>query len=466
MIFITVDRSSSKSLTQQIYEQVREGILGNELKEGDKLLSSRDLAIKTGVSRNVVMEAYERLIAEGYLEVRPKSGTYVAKGATLSTIRKIQQGDPENSNSFQASSYIDFKGGSPAIDYFPRKKWGQLTKEICADSPQQIFGYSDPSGIQELRTVLVSYLQRARGVQCHPSQIIITSGATQALRIITELLIKEHAFIAVEDPVTDEMRNIFSYAKATIYPVSVDENGIIPEYLPKEKPGFVFVIPSHQFPLGGILSIQRRLQLIAYARKIDCYIVEDDYDSEFTYEGAPVPSMQGIEQDRVLYVGTFSKILSPALRIGYVVLPPQLVDRFQRLKWFTDRHTASIEQYVLAKFIKEGYLDRHVRKMKKIYHIRREVLVTSIKKHFPHARVIGKAAGMHLVIEVPGVNFTRERCDRLKEQGVCVYPVEEYSIQKGRHEEKIVMGYGGLTSEEIEKGILLLKNALEKEINF
>ncbi|MGP7819526.1 MocR-like pyridoxine biosynthesis transcription factor PdxR [Niallia sp. 01092] len=463
MIFTTVDRSSSKSLTQQVYEQIRKGILDKELQEGQKIVSSRELSATIGVSRNVVLEAYERLIAEGYLEVKPKSGTFVARGTSLSNIPVYAYKKEKKEEKKQENTVIDFRGGNPAIDHFPRKKWGQLTKEICNESPQHIFGYSDSCGIRELRNVLAAYLQKARGVQCQPDQIIITSGATQGLRLITELLISnpQKEYIAVEDPVTDEMRNIFSYAKAKIYPVSVDENGIIPDLLPEEKPSFVFVIPSHQYPLGGILSIQRRLKLIEYARQMNCYIVEDDYDSEFTYEGAPVPSMQGIEQEHVIYVGTFSKILSPALRIGYVVLPPHLVEAFQQLKWFTDRHTSSIEQFVLARFIEEGHLDRHVRKMKKIYQERREVLESSILQSFKKAKIIGKAAGMHLVVEIPGVDFTNEICDKIKSLGVCVYPVEQYSIKKGDHKEKIVMGYGGLTTEQIKNGVALLKKALE-----
>ncbi|PKG25107.1 MocR-like pyridoxine biosynthesis transcription factor PdxR [Niallia nealsonii] len=464
MIFTTVDRKSSKSLTQQVYEQIRNGILDGKLKEGQKLLSSRELAKIINVSRNVVLEAYHRLLAEGYIEVKPRSGTFIAKGTSLEHIGAKKLDIEKKQKEELEDSIIDFRGGNPAIDHFPRKKWGDLTKKICNESPQSIFGYSSACGIQELRDVLVSYLRRARGVHCQPEQIIITSGATQGLKLITELLItdKKRDYIAVEDPVTDEMRNIFTYAKAEIYPVSVDENGIIPELLPKEKPNFVFVIPSHQYPLGGILSIQRRLKLIEYARRMNCYIVEDDYDSEFTYEGAPVPAMQGIDQERVLYVGTFSKILSPALRIGYVVLPAHLVGEFQKLKWFTDRHTSTLEQHTLARFIEGGYLDKHIRKMRKIYQERRLVLVNSIQKYFHQAKIIGKAAGMHLVVEMAGIDFKKELVQKIKEKGVCIYPVEEYSIKKGEHTQKIIMGYGGLTPEQIKKGILLLRDALNE----
>ncbi|WP_400245390.1 PLP-dependent aminotransferase family protein [Niallia sp. JL1B1071] len=462
MIFITIDRSQSISLTQQIYDQLRNGILDKQLKEGEKLLSSRELASSIGVSRNIVLEAYERLIAEGYLEVRPKAGTFVAEGTSLSFIERKKKKDLSKKNSESIKAFIDFKAGNPAIDYFPRKKWAQLSKEICLHSSEEVFGYGEASGAAELRDVLVDYLKRVRGVQCRAEQIFITSGATQGLKLITEMLGKDNNSIAVEDPVTDEMRNIFTFSKAEIIPVPVDENGIDPNGLPQTAPSFIFVIPSHQFPLGGILSIQRRLQLIEYAQKMNCYIVEDDYDSEFTYEGAPVPSIQGIAPNHVIYVGTFSKILSPGLRIGYVILPEELVDSFEKIKWFSDRHTSSLEQLVLARFIKEGYLDRHVRKMKKIYKEKRERLVTAIQQNFQHATIIGKSAGMHLVVDIPGIDFQPALIHKIQESGVKVYPIEQYSLEKGKHKERIVMGYGGLSLEEIEAGVQLLGKTLNQ----
>lgn len=461
MIFITIDRGQSISLTQQIYDQVRNGILEKHLKEGEKLPSSRELAGSIGVSRNIVLEAYERLIAEGYLEVRPKAGTFVALGTSLSFVERAMWKDTPRKISDNRKTYIDFKAGNPAIDYFPRKKWAQLTKEICLHSSVEAFGYGEASGMKALKDVLVDYLKRVRGVQCRAEQIFITSGATQGLKLITEMLGKDNKTIAVEDPVTDEMRNIFTFSNAKIIPVPVDENGIDPYRLPDQSPSFVFVIPSHQFPLGGILSIQRRLQLIEYAEKMNCYIVEDDYDSEFTYEGAPVPSIQGIAPNHVIYVGTFSKILSPGLRIGYVILPEELVDSFELIKWFSDRHTSSLEQLVLAQFIREGYLDRHVRKMKKIYREKRERLVSAIQHNFQDATIIGKSAGMHLVVEIPGVDFRPSFIHKMEQSGVKVYPIEQYSLEKGKHKERIVMGYGGLSLEEIEKGVRLLRKVIE-----
>ncbi|WP_096187542.1 MocR-like pyridoxine biosynthesis transcription factor PdxR [Evansella halocellulosilytica] len=459
---LIVNRKNGTSLTQQVYEQIRSRILEQEFKEGEKIFSSRELAATLGVSRNVVLEAYEQLIAEGYLEVRPRSGTFVAEGINFQRNVEESSSIANSIDKKEEKDIIDFRAANPAMDQFPRKIWGRLTKEICNDTPNEAFAYSGAEGVRELRDVLANYLRNVRGVRCHPDQIVITSGATQALYLITRLLgNRNDNFIAVEDPVTDEMREIFSLANVEVQPVDVDEKGILPAKLPnKKKPSFLFVIPSHQFPLGGTLSIQRRVQLIEYSRKMDTYIVEDDYDSEFTYEGIPVHSIQGLNPEKVLYVGTFSKILSPALRIGYVVLPSSFVKPYRELKWYTDRHTSSLEQLVLARFIEEGYLGRHVRKMKKTYKERRQTLVNNLKEHFPQAAILGQAAGMHLVVEFPNITFTQQFISLLMESGVRVYPVESYALKKGNHKHQIVMGYGGLTEEDIIKGVKRLKKGI------
>ncbi|GAA3406056.1 PLP-dependent aminotransferase family protein [Paenibacillus hodogayensis] len=471
MLWFAVDRSAAVPLTAQVYGQMRSRILRQELAEGERLPSSRELATRIGVSRNVVLEAYERLAAEGFVEGRPQSGTYVAPGSSFERHKET-----ERKNAFSAvagtgsgveDAAIDFRAAHPAADYFPRTVWGRLAKEVCLDAPERVFGYTRAEGVPELRSVLARYLLQARGVRCHPDQIVITSGATQALHLITELLSGQTSgCVAVEDPVTDEMRAIFTYAGSTVLPVPVDDKGMIPEELPaNEKPDFIFVIPSHQFPLGGTMPIQRRIQLLEYARLRDCYIVEDDYDSEFTYEGTAVHSMQGLEPERVVYVGTFSKILSPALRIGYAVLPERLIPEYRRLKWFADRHTSALEQLILARFMEEGYFERHIRRMKKIYRQRREALVRSLRQELPQAKILGQSAGMHLVVELPDTRFTRELLEGIRAEGVQVYAVEHYALRPGRHERQIVMGYGGLTAELIREGVVRLRRAISRHHN-
>lgn len=462
-MWFQVERSDKKTLTQQVYEQLRHYILKGTLKTNEKLPSTRELAISLGVSRNIILEVYDQLVAEGYLTVRARSGTFVAPGSIFYKNESRESPKLEEPLSRVYKNMIDFKAATPAMDHFPRKVWGRLAKDICYDAPDSIFGYHSSEGLPELKEELSRYLLRTRGVISNPNQIMITSGATQALSLLTELLIKNNNYVAVEDPVTDEMRTIFSYGGAEIYPIPVDDKGIQPKYLPQDNPpGFVFVLPSHQFPLGGTLTIQRRIQLIEYARKFNCYIVEDDYDSEFTYEGTPVHSVQGLDPERVIYVGTFSKILSPALRIGYVVLPQGLIEPFKNLKWYTDRHSSSLEQLVLTRFIKEGFLERHVRKMKRIYKQRREALVSSLKKYFPNSIILGHAAGMHLVVEFNSIEFNKDLIDWIQKYSVHIYSVDYYAMLKGTHCNKIVMGYGSLSVEKIEEGVQRLKNAIEE----
>ncbi|QOR65944.1 PLP-dependent aminotransferase family protein [Cytobacillus suaedae] len=461
-MWFQIDRSIQKTLTQQIYEQSRNSILNGDLPQGSKLPSSRELSTSIGVSRNIILEVYNQLVDEGYLIVRSRSGTYVAPGSSLIKPTSNESMPIINNQNTGYTDVIDFRAATPAMDHFPRKVWGRLAKEVCYEAPDHLFGYHSPEGLCELKEELSRYLLRSRGVISDPSQIIITSGATQALSLITEMLLKENNIVAVEDPVTDEMRNIFSYGGATISPIPVDDKGIQPDYLSEDKPPrFIFILPSHQFPLGGTLTIQRRIQLIEYARKFNCYIVEDDYDSEFTYEGTPVHSVQGLDPERVLYVGTFSKILSPALRIGYVVLPTPLIEECKKLKWYTDRHHPSLEQVILTRFIKEGFLDRHVRKMKRIYKQRREALVSSLKNQLPDSQILGHAAGMHLVVEIPSVDFNNELLDWIKKFSIQIYPVENYSTIKGLHIHKIVLGYGGLSVEKIEEGVSRLSMAIK-----
>ncbi|MCV9885080.1 MocR-like pyridoxine biosynthesis transcription factor PdxR [Metabacillus halosaccharovorans] len=461
-MWFQVDRTISKTLTQQVYEQLRQHILNGDLKTNEKLPSTRELADLLGVSRNICLDVYDQLAAEGYLIIRPKSGSFVAPGSLFQNNKVNQQINNKEQFSEDPQDMIDFKAATPAMDHFPRKIWGRLAKDVCEGSPETIFGYQSAEGILSLREEISRYIFRTRGVRSEPHQVIITSGATQALFLLTELLIQNNKLVAVEDPVTDEMRTIFSYAGASLCPIPVDDKGINPDGLSQENPpAFIFILPSHQFPMGVTLTIQRRIQLIHYARQHNCYIVEDDYDSEFTYEGTPVHSVQGLDPEKVIYVGTFSKILSPGLRIGYVVLPQDLIEPFKKMKWYTDRHHSSLEQLILTRFMNEGHFDRHIRKMKRIYKQRREALVNSLKSQFPDCVILGHAAGMHLVVEIPQVDYHQSLMNWIQKYGVKIYSVDQYSLVKNTHRNKVVLGYGSLSIEKIEKGVRRLKEAID-----
>lgn len=465
MTWILIDRASGIPLFRQIYTSFRNRIWQGELYAGEQLPSTRELASSLQVSRNVIVEAYEQLLAEGYIEGRHGSGTYVAEGAAMDFAHK-ESSLSSNSNREHNKGHrdlIDFRHGIPALSLFPRKLWGELTKRVCAEASDGAFGYGKPEGRSELRTVLARYLYRTRGVVCDPDQLIITTGATQALSLVAKLLLSEDKpDIIIEDPITREIHTMFSLPEAALCPIPVDTQGMMTHLLPTDrKPSFIYVTPSHQFPLGGVLPIQRRIQLIQYAAAKDCYILEDDYDSEFRYEGAPISSLQGLNPEVVIYIGTFSKILSPALRMGYIILPRNLIEHGRDLKWLTDLHTPSLEQLALTRFMEEGYLDRHILTMKKVYRKRRDCLTQTLNDHFADkVTIIGNSTGLHLVAEFPGIDFTPHLLEQLEQSGVRVHPVTVHAMDKVKHRQQIILGYGNLSEEIIAEGIRRLSHTL------
>ncbi|MFC4598234.1 PLP-dependent aminotransferase family protein [Cohnella hongkongensis] len=470
MTWTVIDRDSGTPLFRQLYESFRSRILLGELKEGEKLPSTRELASSLQVSRTVVVEAYEQLLAEGYIEGRHGSGTFVSEGARL---RLDTPDAPEPEPSFRDAwqprsaddrERIDFRHGIPALDRFPRKLWGELARRVCADASAEAFGYGRPEGRRELRGVLARYLRRTRGVVCEPEQLLVTTGATQAISLIAKLLLKGRSDVLIEDPITSDIHTMLSLPDTRLHPIPVDESGMITRLLPPDiLPKLIYVTPSHQFPIGGVLPIQRRVQLIQYAAAHGSYIVEDDYDSEFRYESAPVSSLQGLDPDRVVYIGTFSKILSPALRIGYLILPRPLVQAARDLKWLTDLHTPSLEQLILSEFIEEGHLDRHIAKMRKLYRKRRDFLIRQLLHVFgDRVKLLGCSTGIHLVAEFSDIEFTSELLSGVEENGVKVYPVAVHAFRKDVQQRRLIFGYGNLTEDQMEEGVRRLNASLRK----
>jgi len=468
MLYLTIDRGKSLPLIRQLYTQLRSKILQGELLAGQKLPSTRKLSEELCISRNVILEAYEQLLAEGYIEGRRGSGYYVAAGMYLE--QQTRQEDlsifPSGEAETLGSNIIDFRSGVPALEHFPRTVWGKIVQRVCQEAPLSALGYNRPEGRLELRQILSRYLYRTRGVCCEPEQIVMTSGATQALTLIAKVLLKPGSRVLIEDPITHDIQTIFRAAGASLHPVPVDASGLQVDQLPDPAachPSFVFVTPSHQFPLGGTLPIQRRIQLIQYAREADCYIVEDDYDSEFRYDSPPISSLQGLDDQRVIYVGSFSKILSPGLRLGYLVLPRELVQRYQEAKWFSDLHTPSLDQLALGLFIEEGHLEKYVNRVKKLYKKRRKCLVDALHEAFgERVSIWGASAGLHIVSAFPGIRFTPALLAQIKDYGVRLYPVEDHAIAPGQHEDKVILGYGNLSEAEILAGIAKWKEVLQQ----
>lgn len=464
MIWINIDKSAPMPVIRQIYEQIRQMILSGQLKAGEKLPPTRRLASDLGVSRIVVMEAYEQLIAEGYIEGRQGSGTTVADGIYLEGEHRLPKCPVGNAFVIQEqkSDLINFRTGIPAVDMFPKKEWGRLLQKTCVEMPPVLFGYDQPQGRLELRQAITKHLKRARGIDCNPSQIYITAGTTQSLAILLQILYFPGAEAILEDPSSEFGLMMMSSGKYQFIPVPVDHCGIQTDLLTiTKKTSFVFVTPSHQFPLGGVLPIQRRLELVNLARNTNCYIIEDDYDSEFRFAGHPISSMYCCEPNRVIYLGTFSKAFSPALRLGYAILPDALGPQFLECKYYMDEHNSLLEQLAMARFIDEGGYEKHVSKMKKVYHQRQRSVIKALEDCFPGRYTIsGNSTGLHLVVEFPDTEFTKKILEDANMAGVRIHPVEALAIEKGRHCSKIVIGYGHLMADEITEGIRRLKSVI------
>lgn len=461
MLGISLQRHSALSLARQIYQVLRDQMTAGRLQPGDPLPSTRELAKQLAVSRNTTYEAYEMLAAEGYTVSRPGSPTRVADGLCLEkppfsadALEQPVQSCPE---------YLaDFRTGRPDLRHFPQHLWLQLMRKAGENLPLAEWSYSGSEGLPLLREEIAAWLLRSRGLTVNPRDIFITAGATQALYLLAGLLSGSARELIVEDPCHIGMLRVLQGKGFEVRPVPVDNHGLQTTSLQGKGACAIYVTPSHQFPLGGILPAKRRAELIRFARDNELYIIEDDYDSEFRYCGTPVAPLYSMETERVIYVGTFSKILFPALRIGYVVLPGKLHKRWRYLRTHTDVQNPPFEQAALAAYLHSRKLDRHVQHMRRLYGQRRQILLQTLSELFGAAwRPWGDAAGLHLALEFPGRRFDHTFAQHCRKQGIHVTPVDYHSIIKDIHLEKLVLGYGHLTSDEIKQGLFLLKDQIE-----
>jgi GntR family transcriptional regulator / MocR family aminotransferase len=470
--------NDKKPLFRQIYEAIRAAILIGELSAKTRLPSSRDLAKQLGVSRITVVNAYEQLFAEGYLEGKTGSGTFVAKElpeTMLQTKNERRKVLSENSkiedlrlSSFgkkldsskeirerSQASFVPFQNGLTAVDEFPFEIWSRIANRITRNPSKKLLGYGDSQGFEPLRNAIAQHLKSARGVICTAEQVIITSGAQQALDLTARIFLENGCAVVTEDPCYLEARNAFSATGAKIIPVAVDEEGLNAARIPTESNiKLVYVTPSHQYPLGVTMSLPRRLVLIDWAKKQSAWIIEDDYNSEFRYAGRPLASLQGLDKTgRVIYIGTFSKTIFPSLRIGCVVVPPNLVDVFANARALNDVHSSIFEQAILTEFIAEGHFSRHVRRMRTLYQERQNILLEECEKHLKGLLEIQKAdAGMHLVGWLPEGLSDLEVHKKGIERGLKLSPISNYSVNSPKLG-GIIFGYTAFNRKEIADGI-------------
>ena len=464
-------------LFRQVYKGLREAILSGSYRAGQKLPSTRELAEQLRISRTVALLAYDQLLAEGFVTGRGGSGTYVstavqqprasvgrnAAKAQITRYGKAASASWEKMTYFarHAASYpYDFAYGRSDIEVFPFEMWRRILLRTARKARVAELDYGPSSGNPALREAIAAHLRRSRAVVCDPEQIIVVSGSQQALDLIARVLIERGDPVALEDPSYQGISEVLRVAGARLLPVAVDRDGLDPKTLP-ERARLAFVTPSHQFPTGGILPLSRRLELLKWAKRAKAMIVEDDYDGEFHYEGRPLESLQGLDNEgRVIYIGTFSRTIFSSLRIGYLVMPKSLVRAFQAAKWLSDRHTATLEQAALAEFISEGFYERYLRRVRRRNARRRAVLLAAIEQHLgDRVEVSGDGAGAHLVIW-PQRKFSEQAVvDAAAARGVGIYAISPYCVDRPR-QAGILLGYSRLREGAIREGIRRLSEIL------
>ena len=468
---------SSTPLYQALYIHIRAAILSGELMGGMKLPSTRALADELHISRNTVLNAYRQLLAEGYLEGKEGSGTFVARALpelllTAATYPSPRIAQPARAEGLQplfserAKAQIvsaqpasrgelprPFVPEAPALDAFPFQVWTRLIVRQARRMPLNHFTYQDSAGYRPLREAIVAHVTVSRQVHCTPDQVMIVPGSQGALDLSARVLVNPGDPVWIEDPGYSGARSAFLGAGAQIVPIPIDHEGLVVNtgIARASQARLVYLTPSHQFPLGVTMSLPRRLALLDWAKRANAYIIEDDYDSEFRFATRPLATLQGLDNgDRVIYIGTFSKVLFPSLRIGYMILPPALVDSFLIVRRMIDIHSPMLEQAVLADFMIEGHFTRHLRRMRALYAERRRALLEAARK-LP-LEIDAPEAGIHCVGWLPDGIDDLELASRAANYDLDLTPVSNFSLE-ALPRKGLLLGYGGFNERTIKEGV-------------
>ena len=479
---LAIDRRLGRPLYRQLYDGYREAIVNGRARPGQRLPSTRALAAELGISRITVLTAFEQLVAEGYFESRVGAGTVVARSlpdeleaphspdaARRSRSRRGPRLLPRRSAAgrHEAEPWLGgwgaFRVSQPAVEHFPIAVWSSLVARHSRNPLARLLHYGDPMGHRPFREAVATYLRTARAVRCEAENVMVVSGSQQALAITARALLEPGHPVWLEEPGYPGARDVLAVAGARLVPVPVDHEGLDvtagASVCPRARAAYV--TPSHQYPLGMTMSASRRLQLLDWARRAGAWVIEDDYDSEYRYESLPIAALQGLDRDdRVIYIGTFSKVLFPSLRIGYLVIPPDLVPRFVAVREAMDIFPASLPQLALAEFIDDGEFGRHLRRMRALYRDRRAALVEALRQELGSAlTVIGDAAGMYLAVTARRRWPDHAMALRAAARGLWVMPLSScylgHPTRRG-----LVLGYGGTTVGEIPSAVHRLRRAI------
>ncbi len=463
----------SLPLSRQIFTGLRNGIVSGTFRAGDRLPSTRALAEQLSVSRTVVVIAYEQLLAEGYVHGRTGSGTFVSPHISHAPPPRGHTADlklsrfgtaavsagarlPQASRARPRLRY-DFAYGRGNTDTFPFETWCRVAAATLRKARVSELDYGSAAGSASLRDAIADHLRRARGLACTPSQVIVVNGSQQALDMAARVLLDRGQRVVIENPQYQGTRDILTASGARLIPVPVDTRGLVTDKLPSHA-RLAVVTPSHQFPTGAVLPLARRVALLEWARRANAAIIEDDYDGEFRYDGQPVEPLAALDTDaRVIYVGTFSRTVYPSLRLGYMVAPASLVASLVGAKWLCDRHTATLEQEILADFMQSGAYERHLRRARKAFAERKQELLTAIQLSFGDAvEISGECAGTHIVIWPRRRVVEHEVVRQAAAIGVAIYGISQYFLERPSRP-GFLLGYSRLSPREIRDAVRRLQ---------
>jgi GntR family transcriptional regulator/MocR family aminotransferase len=443
-LLVPLDRGGAEPIHRQLAAGLRAGIRDGRLGSGSPLPSSRALAAQLGVSRGVVVEAFEQLVAEGYLQAVPGGATRVAPGA-------VSAGGPVRSLELPTFTF-DFRPGRPDVTAFPRAAWVRSLRRALASAPSDRLSYRGGNGLPELRVALAAYLNRVRGTAASPADVVIATGFAQGLGLISRALaLGGGRAFAMEDPFDPEYRAIVLAGGLTPVPIPVDELGARVDVIASSGVAGALVTAAHQYPTGVVMSPERRAALLAWAREAGTIVVEDDYDAEYRYDRAPVGALQGLAPSHVVYSGSASKTLAPGLRLGWLVAPPAFAERLVAVKESIDQGSPAMDQLAYADLLEHGEVDAHLRRMRPVYRKRRDVLLASLARFLPELEPVGAAAGLHVLC------YLREDLDepaliaRAAEAGIAIGALTPRRVVPGRA--GVIFGYGSIDESRIPAGI-------------